>query len=314
MRTLDRLPSLWVARRRLDSRASWASASVGATVSNFSEIGAVMVFSPVSRQEYSTTSSKRTQYSKHSKEAFLNLPGSIFPATAAAQRRLAGSLWGFSRSRDDGINPLDKSAFRKRTDLCGQGLALFEDYERRDAADAILHLRFGVDVDIHPGERELSSLRLDDLVDHRGDLPARPAPNGPKFNKDRPFGLEHFLLELALIADAQGSHRISPRQLLHLTGQKGEEAESHAFSWASSRKIGCIQAGANLTSLRSSRRLSAGSVRFKCSRRSGVMCSSPSSRRACIRRPLSRPAASMFRGVVRRSSIVVGPRSEEHTS
>ena len=53
--------------------------------------------------------------------------------------------------------------------------------------------------------------------------------------------------------------------------------------------------------------MSAGSVRFRCSRRAGVTCSLPSSRRAWIRRPLSRPAAAMFRGVVRRSWIVVGP-------
>src|SRR5690606_36905110 len=44
MRTLERRPSLWVAKRRLDSRASAASASVGATVSKFSGISAVMAF------------------------------------------------------------------------------------------------------------------------------------------------------------------------------------------------------------------------------------------------------------------------------
>src|SRR5262245_28484810 len=68
MRTLARLPSLRVARRRLDSRASWASASVGATVSKFAEISVVMAFvlRLVARRD-SSTSSKRTQYSKYSK-------------------------------------------------------------------------------------------------------------------------------------------------------------------------------------------------------------------------------------------------------
>ena len=73
-----------------------------------------------------------------------------------------------------------------------------------------------------------------------------------------------------------------------MSSKEGEGAEPHAYSSASSRKIGCIQAGASLKSFTSSRRLSAGSVRFGCSRRSGVMCSSPSSRSACIRRPLKR--------------------------
>ena len=49
------------------------------------------------------------------------------------------------------------------------------------------------------------------------------------------------------------------------SGGRVEEAEPHASSSASSRKIGCIQAGASLRSFRSSRRLSAGSVRFRCS-------------------------------------------------
>src|SRR5262249_36597646 len=76
----------------------------------------------------------------------LDLPACFFPATAAVQRRLAGSLWGSARSRDDGINPRDELAFRQRADLRGHRPARFEDHERRDAADAILHLRFGVDV------------------------------------------------------------------------------------------------------------------------------------------------------------------------
>src|ERR1700677_4065427 len=41
---LERLPNLWVARRRLDSRASNVSASLGATVSKFSEVSVVMDF------------------------------------------------------------------------------------------------------------------------------------------------------------------------------------------------------------------------------------------------------------------------------
>ena len=89
-------------------------------------------------------------------------------------------------------------------------------------------------------------------------------------------------------------------------GREGEEAEPQASSSVSSRKIACIQAGASLRSFTSSRRLSAGSVRFRCSRRAGVTCCSPSSRSACISRPLSRPAASMFRGPCR-SRIIVGP-------
>ena len=58
-------------------------------------------------------------------------------------------------------------------------------------------------------------------------------------------------------------------------------------------------------SLRSSRRCSTESVGYISSYRSGVMCSFPNSRSAWIRRPLKRPAASIFQAVVRR--IVIGP-------
>lgn len=58
--------------------------------------------------------------------------------------------------------------------------------------------------------------------------------------------------------------------------RQAEATEPHASSRASSRKIGCIHAGASLRSFNSSRRSSAGSLPFKCLHRSSVTCSLPS--------------------------------------
>src|ERR1700677_1887511 len=114
-----------------------------------------------------------------------------------------------------------------------------------------------------------------------------------------------------VLFENQRGYVAAQRRLLDIEAalffRQTEETQLHESSSASSRKIGCIHAGASLMSLMSSRRFSAGSVRFRCWRRSAVTFSLPSSRRAWIRRPLSRPAAAMFFAVVCRSSTIIDP-------
>lgn len=73
---------------------------------------------------------------------------------------------------------------------------------------------------------------------------------------------------------------------------------------ANSRKRGCIHAGASGRSLINFLRSCAGSVNFKRAKRRLVRWCCPTLRNACIRSPLSLPAADMLCGVVRRKSIV----------
>ena len=84
-----------------------------------------------------------------------------------------------------------------------------------------------------------------------------------------------------------------------------EEIQFHSL--ASSRNSGCIHAGASRKSFNNCCRSFAGSVRFKCAIRSGVMCAWPRCRNACISNPLNFPAAAMLRGVVRRNWISCRP-------
>ena len=89
-----------------------------------------------------------------------------------------------------------------------------------------------------------------------------------------------------------------------------EESQVHDTTpsfLASSRKTACIHAGAYRRSRSSSARSATGMVRRRWAIRSGVRCACPRCRRAWMSNPLNRPAVAMFRGVVRRKVIAIGP-------
>ena len=89
--------------------------------------------------------------------------------------------------------------------LVAAGLPSVEQDHRRDALNAVFGRRVGivVDVELHDGD-PLGHLRAD-LLERRGDHPARAAPFRPEIDEDGLVGAENLLLE-AVVGDGLGGH------------------------------------------------------------------------------------------------------------
>src|SRR5580765_3437190 len=90
-------------------------------------------------------------------------------------------------------------------------LPVLEHHQGGDAHHTEPSGDIGILIDIHLHDFQLTGVFHGQLVDGRGDHPARPAPGRPEIHQDRDLGVEHFLLE-TLVRDREGvCHGISPR-------------------------------------------------------------------------------------------------------
>jgi len=101
---------------------------------------------------------------------------------------------GRCKSSDNGIDPLDEIVFRHRADLGGNGLAVVEEDEARDAAHAVFLRHVGNPVNIDAGDREPPRVLAGNFLDQRSHLTARATPVGLELNEDWAAGLEHALV------------------------------------------------------------------------------------------------------------------------
>jgi hypothetical protein len=76
-------------------------------------------------------------------------------------------------------------------------LAPFENEQRGDGADAILHGDAGVVIDIDLGDRGLAIILVGEFIDQGGDGAARTAPRGPEVDEEQLTGFD-LLLELVV--------------------------------------------------------------------------------------------------------------------
>src|SRR5262245_58842086 len=114
------------------------------------------------------------------------------------------------------LRPLD-IAVKKRGQLgLGEGadagrldVAVLEQHQRRDAADAELgrHLLVLVDVDL--GDLQPPAILLGEVVEDRRDRLARPAPLGPVVDQHRRVGFQHLRFEggVSYVMDIWVAHR-----------------------------------------------------------------------------------------------------------
>src|SRR6056297_853238 len=93
--------------------------------------------------------------------------------------------------------------------LVRDDLAVLEDEQRRDAADAQLHGGVGVGIHVHLGDLHLAVHLGGDLFERGADLLARAAPFGPKIHHDGDIGILHLGIE-GVIGYGDGGHRLTP--------------------------------------------------------------------------------------------------------
>src|SRR5512139_3307866 len=81
------------------------------------------------------------------------------------------------------------------TDLGGFDLAVLEQHQCRDAADAVLGRRLRVLVDVQFGDLDLAGVFARDFLEHRADHLAGTAPLRPEIHQYRTRCLEYILIE-----------------------------------------------------------------------------------------------------------------------
>src|SRR5580765_252512 len=85
--------------------------------------------------------------------------------------------------------------FREGADLGRRELAVLEQHQRRNAADAELGRHVAIFVDVHLGDLQATVVVLRDLVEDRRNHLARAAPLGPVVDQHRLAGLQHVGVE-----------------------------------------------------------------------------------------------------------------------
>jgi hypothetical protein len=102
-------------------------------------------------------------------------------------------------------------------DLIGY-LAVFEEQQGWDAADAVAHWRGGVGVDIHLHDFELAMILIRNLIDDGGQSATRTAPCGPKIDQYGFSRLENIFFKVGIVyfRDVQTCHLTSSRLLYPL--------------------------------------------------------------------------------------------------
>ena len=86
-------------------------------------------------------------------------------------------------------------ALGQGADLGRRHLAVLEQDQRRDAADAIFHRRLRILVDVDLGDRDLALHVAGQLLEERRDHLAGTAPLRPEVDEHRPGGAQHIGLE-----------------------------------------------------------------------------------------------------------------------
>src|SRR5947207_14697242 len=133
--------------------------------------------------------------------------GSFWTTTAPDIRR------GFHnrvRGLDIAVKKGRELGLRQRPDARRLDIAVLEQHQRRNAADAELRRYLLVLVDVDLGDLQPPVVLLRHLVEDRCDRLARPAPFGPVVDQHRRVGLEDFGLEsvvgnMAYVGTAHGS-------------------------------------------------------------------------------------------------------------
>src|SRR3954471_23590453 len=141
------------------------------------------------------------------REIFLRLRSSCLP-----RRHIRRDCQQRVRCLDIAVKKCRQLRLRERTDARGLDIAVLEEHQRRDAADAELRRHHLVLVDVDLGDLQASAVLAGHLVQDRRDGLARSAPFGPVVHQHGGIGLQHFGLErvvgnMAYRGTAHGSFR-----------------------------------------------------------------------------------------------------------
>ena len=98
---------------------------------------------------------------------------------------------------------------REGADLGRRELAVLEQHQRRNAANAELGRDVAVLVDIHLGDLQAAPLVLRHFVEDRGDHLAGAAPFGPKINQDWTIGFQHIGFEAGVTDMSRHGYPVS---------------------------------------------------------------------------------------------------------
>src|SRR5688500_6484436 len=111
------------------------------------------------------------------------------------------SAWESLKASDVAVKKGRELGFGQRADAGRLDVAVLEQHQRRDAADAELGRRELVLVDVDLGDLQPALVFLGHLVEDRRDRLARPAPLGPVVDQHRGVGLQDLGLE-GVVGDA----------------------------------------------------------------------------------------------------------------
>lgn len=114
-------------------------------------------------------------------------------------------LWRLSKERrhikrnlDHAVNKCRQLGFGQGADLGAGHIAVIEDHQGRDAADAILGGSVRIRIDVHLADLQLAVVLISQLCEDRRNHLARATPFGPEVYQYGSFCLEYILLETAV--------------------------------------------------------------------------------------------------------------------